>query len=725
MSDPQQGQSGLDFSQAVPLAGAGQSGPTPKVPDVSSETKPLVPGNIDLNNRPTVQNEDGSQSTEYSTSFGTDRGEVLVPTIVNGKFLTPDGKKPKEGSAEEKAMFKRAREYYEKSGEHMGIFANPKDADAYAQLVHNRSQVNQKFDLSQPQDLGSNLDFSKAISYGVQNPNLDNKDSNHGLLDKIREESGSVQSTNPLDDLKSNFEAHKRIAIGTAKSIGETGHTLGRLLNMTTGDSIKWLPSSLKEPESLKADGALEGAGKVGETIAEFMIGDEALKGLSIAERLGLAEKISVIAQKSPVIARLLGVGIQASRQGVVTGAQTAAHGHPEEAVKQGLMAAGVGAGAGALVEGAGAGVRRLVGSAEKEDIVEESINKLREKGLPTGSPEIPATKIPSTASEPPQATMHEPVLQNSFRQAVNDLARKEGLKNIPDTTDLREIGQQLSKRYYQSSKTGFDEVKTATGIDVNFLRDELENLEFRKAKVFGNAEAEGHIIERMNTLQDELNSALAEAKEKGVNVEKPLQDWKKSKAAGDLDKQIKMSVDPAMKSGTFDPSKLSKRIETLYRPSTKYPNQPGRLEQLFGKDVAENLRDDTYAAADTQRVLKNFKPRDLGDGVDVPAVSARDSHALYNLIRPATGRVYGPEWFKVLGPERTNWSKVYQAFDKLTPTEKAAQFSDASQVDKLILKEARIQTGKMVAAGMVGGVIAAKLGITTAGLIKKLLIPN
>jgi hypothetical protein len=98
-------------------------------------------GNLDLSNRPIIKNSDGSHSSEYSTSFEDEKGrEVLVPTIVNGKFLTPDGRKPKEGSAEEKAMFKRAWQHYLKTGENLGVFDSPGHADAAANLIHNRKQ---------------------------------------------------------------------------------------------------------------------------------------------------------------------------------------------------------------------------------------------------------------------------------------------------------------------------------------------------------------------------------------------------------------------------------------------------------------------------------------------------------------------------------------------------------------------------------------------------------
>lgn len=99
----------------------------------------VEPGNIPIWNRPTVQNPDGSHSSEYSTSFRDDKGrEVLVPTVVDGKFLTPNGKKPKEGSAEEKAMFKKAWQHYLDTGQNLGKFSNADDADAYAGKLHSR-----------------------------------------------------------------------------------------------------------------------------------------------------------------------------------------------------------------------------------------------------------------------------------------------------------------------------------------------------------------------------------------------------------------------------------------------------------------------------------------------------------------------------------------------------------------------------------------------------------
>lgn len=66
----------------------------------------------------------------------TGKGQwALVPSIVNGKFLTPDGKMPK-GKAALQQLEDAARKHYEKSGEHLGIFSSQQAADKYAEETH-------------------------------------------------------------------------------------------------------------------------------------------------------------------------------------------------------------------------------------------------------------------------------------------------------------------------------------------------------------------------------------------------------------------------------------------------------------------------------------------------------------------------------------------------------------------------------------------------------------
>ena len=88
-------------------------------------------GTIDLNNRPVVQNDDGSISTERSMSFYDEESgkEVLIPTVVDGKIVSDD---------------EAIDHYYEtvKNGnpEYLGMFDTPEEADKYAVELHERQE---------------------------------------------------------------------------------------------------------------------------------------------------------------------------------------------------------------------------------------------------------------------------------------------------------------------------------------------------------------------------------------------------------------------------------------------------------------------------------------------------------------------------------------------------------------------------------------------------------
>jgi hypothetical protein len=82
----------------------------------------VVPGNIDLYNRPKVKNPDGSISTVRSMSFNDGRHEVLIPTVHPSGYIMSDND---------------AINHYYKTGQHLGKFTTPSAATRYAQQLHN------------------------------------------------------------------------------------------------------------------------------------------------------------------------------------------------------------------------------------------------------------------------------------------------------------------------------------------------------------------------------------------------------------------------------------------------------------------------------------------------------------------------------------------------------------------------------------------------------------
>jgi len=84
--------------------------------------RPEVEGNIDLENRPKVFDDQGNYQTVKTITIEEDGNTVLLPTIVNGEAVTN----------------KEAIDYYHATGEHLGIFKDDESAQQYDKQLHTR-----------------------------------------------------------------------------------------------------------------------------------------------------------------------------------------------------------------------------------------------------------------------------------------------------------------------------------------------------------------------------------------------------------------------------------------------------------------------------------------------------------------------------------------------------------------------------------------------------------
>lgn len=104
-----------------------EGGPVTVTESFSGKTVPgmMQQGNVDLSRRPNINNGDGTHSSVFSMSFGTDKGEVLVPGVGDGTTYPLRKLTPKE-----------ALDQYQKTGKFIGIFKDEKSANAYAETLH-------------------------------------------------------------------------------------------------------------------------------------------------------------------------------------------------------------------------------------------------------------------------------------------------------------------------------------------------------------------------------------------------------------------------------------------------------------------------------------------------------------------------------------------------------------------------------------------------------------
>jgi hypothetical protein len=160
------------------------------------------------------------------------------------------------------------------------------------------------------------------------------------------------QKARMTEALRDNYKARADVPVGAVKAAGRSVVGADNLvrtgLNKVGGDY-----KQIETPNILKSDGSFgQEAGGMFEGVLEFIAGDEALKTLSVAEKFGLGMKIAKLAEEHPAVAKLIHMGLNATRTATVGGAQEALHGGSSGDV---LTSAGTGALTSVASEGFGA----------------------------------------------------------------------------------------------------------------------------------------------------------------------------------------------------------------------------------------------------------------------------------------------------------------------------------------------------------------------------------
>ena len=226
------------------------------------------------------------------------------------------------------------------------------------------------------QSAGVSLDFSKAQPIGAsaqaataatppeqasQPTGVSGTGNTTGneTLDKV------LTGINDLNEFPAN------VGKGFIKGVGDTVTGVAGLLHKARqiahpGEEDTLIPEQGVNAldQASEAHGFSEGTGKVLENIAEFMLGDEALKSLSMTQKLSkILPQLKAI-EKSPRLVQWFARHLPtAVRQGVVAGGQGLAKGEDlGTAAEQGLITGGTGL----AIEGAASGVKSLLRGGSK-----------------------------------------------------------------------------------------------------------------------------------------------------------------------------------------------------------------------------------------------------------------------------------------------------------------------------------------------------------------------
>ena len=391
-----------------------------------------------------------------------------------------------------------------------------------------------------------------------------------------------------------------------ASSAGEFGAGIIPGMVESVGETIQalpWVGKKIISPEAMTAERAYfapgsaaekygQTTGHIAEPLLEFVLGDEALKGLALADKIGLAGKIAKVAQDSPYIGKLLQHGVNAARMGTVGTTEALAKGATvPEALKTGV-ATGVGGEAISSIPEVASGFR--------------------------GTNPFRAVASKFTGSD------IQPTLKSGIQDVWNNVAEKAGIPK-PTSASVQDLGQEVGDSILARSKANYKLVDDATEGRFSGTEQALKSVNQDLRSVTNDTE-EQNLMVRKTRLEMQMNQMMDEAVKKGVpksTIDAAKADFKQAQSIYDTNHQIRMSttgVRPGMQGAAdvreeVNAKNLMNRLNKLYNKD--------RLQQAVGDDGAEDLIGHSATAQKAARdVARNRKVAGIVGGVvGVPAV--------------------------------------------------------------------------------------------------------
>jgi len=336
-----------------------------------------------------------------------------------------------------------------------------------------------------------------------------------------------------------------------------------------------WLDQHSQNTGTDTATRVEQSAGTGIETVAEFLLGDEALKGLPLSERLATVSKVTKALESHPIISHIVDAGLRGLR-GTAVGA-----------VQGGVKSGGNATDAGEA--GIGAGLANLV---------------LPEIGMAAKA----APRLAGALSDAMRGAERvvQPELQGSIRQILSDVAADHGI-TVPDQIAMRDHAEFVGQGIKAKASAIYRAIDDALeGTKFQSYDDQLSAV--RKAIRTDTGidhDYTGKLVERLNELTDAKAAAQQKAIDAGINPDAFNQAnayWRQGSAVQDLSAKIRQSttgLPENLMNGSKAATNASGEVVSPVKlaPKVHALRDEGRLAEALNQSRADDLLRSVEAA--------------------------------------------------------------------------------------------------------------------------------